>query len=101
MRPRSLGKEGLVARLEPAHSSHPHKETLSAYVDGELDAASRAQVERHLRTCGACSAIVADYRRPSDFYQRIPTERVPNSLRWELYRRIDEHEQRRRWLPLG
>ena len=35
-------------------------ETLSAYIDGELDPAARAAVERHLITCADCAAVLAD-----------------------------------------
>jgi anti-sigma factor RsiW len=38
------------------------EQNLVAYADGELDAAERGAVERHLATCAACSAYVADMR---------------------------------------
>ena len=34
-----------------------YRRLLSPYVDGELDAATRAQLERHLATCSRCSAL--------------------------------------------
>ena len=41
---------------------HPDDATLNAYVDAELDASARADVERHLETCGECRATVDDLR---------------------------------------
>lgn len=35
-------------------------ERLSAYIDGELDAAGRAAVEAHLAECTECAAVLAD-----------------------------------------
>ena len=42
-------------------TEHP-AEALSAYLDGDLDAAGRAAVEAHLDGCGECRAIVDDLR---------------------------------------
>ena len=36
---------------------------LSEYVDGDLDAPTRAQLEAHLATCTDCQAVVTDLRR--------------------------------------
>lgn len=38
------------------------RELLSAYGDGELDAARKAEIERHLEQCPACSRIIAEDR---------------------------------------
>ena len=43
------------------NGSHPRYE-ISAYVDGDLDAARRAEVEAHLAGCEACAALAADLR---------------------------------------
>ncbi len=37
-------------------------ETLSAYVDGELDAAAQARVESHVAGCDACAALLDELR---------------------------------------
>ena len=42
-------------------TDHPG-ETLSAYLDDELDVAARADVERHLAACDDCRAVVEDLR---------------------------------------
>lgn len=80
--------------------SHPDGATLSAYVDGELAGASRLSIDRHLRECAACRGIVAAYKNQSDLFQRVPTQRVPMSLRRDMYRRIAEKEDHRRRFPL-
>ena len=75
---------------------HPSGETLTEYVDGELEAAQRAEVDRHVRACAACRAKVNDFRHSSDLFRKVPTQRVPMSLRRDLYQRIDEADKRRR-----
>ena len=42
-------------------TEHP-AEALSAYLDGDLDAAGRAAIEAHLDGCGECRATVDDLR---------------------------------------
>ena len=41
---------------------HPNDDLLNAYADGSLDAAERADVERHLASCAACRQVVDDVR---------------------------------------
>ena len=40
----------------------PWIDRLSEYLDGELDAAERAAIERHLDSCDACASALADLR---------------------------------------
>ena len=35
---------------------------ISAYIDGEVDAALRAEIDRHLETCEICSAVLDSTR---------------------------------------
>ena len=37
-------------------------EHISAYIDGEVDAALRAEIDRHLETCEICSAVLDSTR---------------------------------------
>jgi anti-sigma factor RsiW len=59
-------------------------EHISAYIDGEVNAAVRAEIDRHLETCEICSAVldstrnivvlVADgrvFELPAGFSQRL------------------------------
>jgi hypothetical protein len=81
--------------------SHPSGEALSAYVDGELEPAARADVDRHVRACAHCRAQIHDFRNSSDLFRHVPTQRVPMALRRDLYKRIDEQERRQRSSPFG
>jgi anti-sigma factor RsiW len=37
-------------------------EHVSAYIDGEVDAALRAEIDKHLETCEICSAVLDSTR---------------------------------------
>jgi len=37
-------------------------EHISAYIDGEVDAKLRAEIDRHLETCELCSAVLDSTR---------------------------------------
>jgi hypothetical protein len=50
---------------------HPHAE-LSAYIDGELDPAAQAAVDRHLVTCDLCRADVAQLRATVALMRALP-----------------------------
>ncbi len=68
-------------------------EYISAYIEGDVDAALRADIDRHLETCEICSAVldstrnvvilVADdrvFEFPAGFSQRLH-ERIDKELR--------------------
>jgi hypothetical protein len=70
---------------------------LSAYLDDELDSASRHRLEAHLAGCRACSAVLADLRA---IVAAAPhyTGREPGRDLWkDIERRLDEAEV----LPIG
>lgn len=48
------------------------RETLTAYVDGELEGAERAELESHLASCAACSDAVAAERRLGAMFAALP-----------------------------
>jgi hypothetical protein len=54
-------------------SAH-ERERLSAYLDDELTAADRAEVEAHLATCAACAAFLAQMAEVDDVARRLPVE---------------------------
>ena len=41
---------------------HRHRRQVSAYLDGELDAATAAAVGHHLRRCWGCNSTLEDLR---------------------------------------
>jgi len=56
-------------------------EELQAYLDGELEAARRAEVEKHLHACAECGAVVRDLKQVSQTLQRWQVEPAPATLR--------------------
>jgi len=48
------------------------EQVLSAYVDGELDAAARQRVEAHLQSCAACTEEVRSLRETSRLLRDYP-----------------------------
>ena len=85
--------------FQPKPDVHPAGEILMAYADGELELDARSTIDTHLRTCPDCRRAVNQFRHGSDLFQKVPplpTQRVPLSLRRDLYKRIDEVDRRRR-----
>lgn len=58
----------------------PQTEALSAYLDDALDSAEREALERHLATCDACQAELADLRRVREMLRALPAPTVPRSF---------------------
>jgi hypothetical protein len=56
-------------------------EELQAYLDRELAPARQAEVDRHVRECQECSAMIADLKRVSTTLQRWQVESAPATLR--------------------
>ena len=54
-------------------SSHP-AERLSAFLDGELSATDRAQVESHLRECPACAQELEELAAVDAFAREVPVQ---------------------------
>ena len=62
---------------------------LSAYHDGELDAPSRAAMDRHLASCGPCAAELGRLRRLSGVLREAaPAELSPAAMR-RMHRSAD------------
>jgi hypothetical protein len=83
---------------------------LSAYLDNELPAKERMQVEAHLRTCVACRAELAALRGIDARLQLLPVEPVSPDFRARFWQRVRSGEQLpapglferllRRWAPV-
>src|SRR5262245_17161590 len=56
---------------------HPSEEALTDYIDGALDAAARAEIERHLETCVACRRLVDDSREIKTVAARLDLRQPP------------------------
>ena len=55
--------------------SHPH-DRLSAFLDGELPAPERAEVEGHLRTCAECARALEDLAAVDAMARSLHQERI-------------------------
>jgi anti-sigma factor RsiW len=64
----------------------PESLRVQAYFDGELDASSSLEVERHLERCAGCRARLQDLEQLRAVVRQVPSEPAPAQLR----RRIDQ-----------
>jgi anti-sigma factor RsiW len=55
------------------------KQQLSGYLDGELDAAVCAELERHLRDCDNCRVVVDTVRKTILLYREYARGSAPKS----------------------
>lgn len=55
--------------------------TISAYLDGELDAASCDEVERHCATCADCAAVVRGLRNTIGLCRGVAAASLPDDVR--------------------
>jgi hypothetical protein len=72
---------------------HPHdwerqREQLSAYIDGELSAAERAELERHIPGCPECQEALGELRRVHDLLTALPMPKAPRSFALPLDTRL-------------
>jgi anti-sigma factor RsiW len=64
---------------------------VQAYFDGEVDAVSAAEVERHIDSCAACRALLQDLEHTRATLRRdLPHFEAPARLRAQLSRALDE-----------
>jgi anti-sigma factor RsiW len=74
----------------PSWSSSPcDSAALSAYLDGELDASSRAALERHLVTCERCRGDLDALRELSQAFVRYPYADLTAGERSQMHETID------------
>jgi anti-sigma factor RsiW len=57
---------------------------ISAYMDGELDAAEARSVAEHLTTCGACRKEFEAFSKVDGFLQALPQADLPAGFAAEL-----------------
>jgi|GEM_PF-1134915 hypothetical protein len=77
------------------------RERLSAYLDGEVDAAERAALEQHLPTCEPCQRALAELRQTRALLHALPTPVLPRSFRLPETGAIPEPMATRRRSPTG
>jgi anti-sigma factor RsiW len=59
---------------EPIRPHLPDMTRLSAYLDGELDAATQRETEIHLATCPPCTARLAELRTLTAAFDALPQD---------------------------
>jgi anti-sigma factor RsiW len=62
---------------------------ISAYIDGELDAALRAEIDLHLETCEICSAVLDSTRNVVVLVADSRVFELPAGFSQRLHARID------------
>ena len=63
-------------------------ERLSAYLDGDLSAASCRAIERHAASCPRCTGILDDLRRTVGLCQKAASAPLPDAVRRRARSRI-------------
>lgn len=81
--------------MEHEGKTHKHGDcrhllgTLSDYVDGELEAALCAELDRHLQECENCRIVVDTLRKTIYLYHASGSpEPVPDEVKDRLYKRL-------------
>lgn len=73
---------------------HPGQETVSAYIDGVLEPARRAEIDAHLKACEECARAVAELRQISTWMKESPALTPPESFYTQVMRKARMPEQR-------
>lgn len=68
---------------------------LTDYMDAQLDAASQAQVDRHLQKCAACKAFAAEVKNLVLPFEKATRQQVPA----HLWKAIEERIQQEQYSP--
>jgi anti-sigma factor RsiW len=65
-------------------------ESLSGYVDHDLDPEICLEIERHLAGCENCQVVINTLQKTVELYhQAAPDAQVPDDVRKRLYMRLD------------
>jgi anti-sigma factor RsiW len=65
-------------------------EHISAYIDGDVDAGLRAEIDRHLETCEICSAVLDSTRNVVVLMADSRVFEVPAGFSTRLHERLEE-----------
>src|SRR3954452_5147721 len=64
-------------QCEPMANTENIEAKLAAYVDGELDAADRAEIEQHLKTNPEHRKLIEELRVAREYLRELPREQAP------------------------
>jgi anti-sigma factor RsiW len=53
---------------------------ISAYLDGELEAAACAAIEHHCAACPACASVVEDLKKTAGLCRRLGAAPLPSPI---------------------
>ncbi|HEX3890950.1 MAG TPA: zf-HC2 domain-containing protein [Terracidiphilus sp.] len=67
---------------------------ISAYIEGDVDASLRADIERHLETCEICSAVLDSTRNVVILMADDRVFELPTGFSQRLHERIDRELER-------
>ena len=62
---------------------------ISAYIDGDVEAALRAEIDRHLESCEICSAVLDSTRNVVVLMADERVFEIPAGYSERLHRRLD------------
>jgi anti-sigma factor (TIGR02949 family) len=62
---------------------------ISAYIDGDVDADLRAEIDRHLEHCEICSAVLDSTRNVVILMADERVFEIPSGFSERLHRRLD------------
>ena len=76
-----------MAKVEHAHTDcRALFARLSQYIDNELDAALRRDIEQHVAACRACHVCLETLKRTVAFSRHVETVRMPKNAAANLKR---------------
>ncbi len=67
---------------------------LSNYLDGELDASLRSDLELHLKKCPDCRMVVNTTQKTIEIFCNCAPAPLPEDVRARLHRALEEHLKR-------
>jgi anti-sigma factor RsiW len=68
---------------------------LSDYIDGEMDAETRAHLERHLEDCPPCDEFLKQFRSSIRMVNQIRCEKIPSEMKTRLHNFLREEISKR------
>ncbi len=68
---------------------------LSNYLDGDLDEAARAELERHMGHCGDCRLVVDTTRKTVQIFCNSEPVPLPSDVRERLHQALEKRLRRR------
>lgn len=69
---------------------------LSNYLDGELDPATMAEVQRHLERCEDCRLLVDTTRKTIQIFCNSEPIPLPDDVRERLHKALEQRLRRRK-----